>query len=104
MIYEMRIARIRPRRVGYATDMAKRSFVEIGHKYGIKVVGAWTTTIGQGHTFVLILAFDDLADRDRKLAALAADEDRLTLIETTESVGLEEDVWIMRPTDWSPLL
>jgi hypothetical protein len=53
-----------------------------------------------------MLAFDDMAHRDRAWAAFAADQERLAAFAETEKNGLlvaRVENKIMRPTAYSPL-
>ena len=106
MIYELRIY---DAVVGKLPALNKR-FAEITggyfEKHGIKQIAYWTDVVGTSNRLTYIVAFDDLAHREKAWAAFVADEDRIKAFAETEKDGplvARVENKIMRPTDYSPM-
>ena len=106
MIYELRVY---DAVVGKLPALNKRfADITLGYfeKHDIKVVGFWTDVIGTSNRLTYMLAFDDLAHRERAWASFAADEERVKAFAETERDGSLVRVvknTIMRPTPYSPM-
>ena len=106
MIYELRIYEAMP---GKMQSLNKRfADITMGYfdKYNMKTVGFWTEDIGTSNNLVYILAFDDLAHRERAWNAFRADEERSKLFAETEREGpLVAKVTnsILKPTYYSQM-
>ena len=77
-------------------------------KHGIEMTAAWTPEVGgkTNHRLVYILAYESLADREKKWAAFLADEEVLQLVAETEGDEpwvLRSENTLLRPTEYSPL-
>ena len=88
MLYELRTYSAMP---GRLPDLNKR-FAEITlgffKKHGIQVVGFWTNELGGSSDQLLyILAYDSLADREKKWAGFLSDSERLAKFAETEKNG-----------------
>ena len=107
MLYELRTYSAMP---GRLPDLNKR-FAEITlgffKKHGIQVVGFWTNEIGGASDQLLyILAYESLADREKKWAAFMSDSERLAQFAETEKNGplvRRLTAQILRPTAYSPM-
>lgn len=107
MLSELRTYHAMP---GRLPDLNRR-FAEItmGYfkKHGIDVVGFWTNEIGGSSDQLLyILAYESLADREKKWGAFIADQERLTKFAETEKNGplvRRLTAQILRPTAYSPM-
>jgi hypothetical protein len=107
MLYELRTYSVMP---GRLPDLNKR-FAEItlGYfkKYHIQVVGFWTNEIGgASDQLIYILAYESLADREKKWGAFVADQERLAKFAETEKNGplvRRIKAHILRPTAYSPM-
>ncbi len=107
MLYELRTYTAM---AGRLPDLQKR-FGEITmgffKKHGIKVVAFWTNEIGgYSDQLLYMLAWESLADREKKHAAFMGDPDRIAAFKETEKNGplvrrLTQQ--ILRPTSFSPL-
>ncbi len=74
MIYELRIYHCLPGRLPALLKRFENATLKIWEKHGIKQAGFWTVAIGgSNHDLYYLLAWDSLADRDKKWAAFAAD-------------------------------
>ena len=74
MIYEMRSYRAMP---GRMPDLLKRFdtiTLKLFDKHGIKQAGFWTTEVGESnHNLIYLLAWESMADREKKWNAFQAD-------------------------------
>lgn len=88
MIYELRIYECVP---GRLPDLLKRFdtiTLKIWEKHGIKQAGFWTTLIGESNqTLYYLLAWESLADREKKWNAFAADPEWHSARAQTEANG-----------------
>ena len=107
MIYELRTYSAMP---GRLPDLHRR-FADITNgfftKYGIQVVGFWTNEIGgASDQLIYILAYDSLADREKKWGAFIADPERVAKFAETEKNGplvRRLTAQMLRPTPYSPM-
>src|SRR5258708_40085162 len=88
-----------------------RRFAEITmdffKKHNIQVVGFWTNELGgSSDQLIYMLAYDSLADREKKWSGFFADKDRLAKFAETETNGpplRRLTAHILRPTAYSPM-
>jgi len=106
MIYELRVYDAVP---GKLPALNKR-FAEITlgyfEKHGLKVVGFWTDEVGTNNRLTYMLAFDDMAQREKAWAAFRADSERVKVFAETEKDGAivaRVTNTIMCPTAYSPM-
>jgi len=106
MVYEYRAYYIMP---GRMPDIQKR-FADVTmnlfKKHGIQVVGFWETLFGESNELVYILAFEDVATRQKKWDAFQADPDWQSARKASEMNGplvqrVVNKLW--KPTKFSPL-
>jgi hypothetical protein len=106
MVYEYRAYYIMP---GRMPDIQKR-FADVTmnlfKKHGIQVVGFWETLFGESNELVYILAFDDVATRQKKWDAFQADPEWQSARKASEMNGplvqrVVNKLW--KPTSFSPL-
>ncbi len=107
MLYELRSYLAVP---GRFPDLHKRfADVTLGFfkKHGIEVVGFWTNERGgPSDELLYILAYEGLADREKKWGAFLADQDRVARFAETEKNGplvRRLTAQILRPTPYSPM-
>ncbi len=107
MVYELRTYNAMP---GRLPDLHKRfAEVTLGFfaKHGIRTVGFWTNELGgASDQLIYILAYDSLADREKKWGAFLADPERVAKFAETEKNGplvRRLTAQILRPTPYSPL-
>ena len=105
MLYELRIYECVP---GRLPDLHKRFdtiTLKIWEKHGIKQAGFWTTVIGESNqTLYYMLAWDSLADREKKWNAFQADPEWHDARAQTEANGpIVANVknFILGPTPYS---
>jgi len=74
MIYEQRIYSCVPGKLPALLGRFESHTLKIWEKHGIKQAGFWTVLIGDGnHDLHYLLAWDSLADREKKWNAFQAD-------------------------------
>ena len=88
MIYELRIYECLP---GRLPDLLKRFdtiTLKIWDKHGIRQAGFWTTVIGgSNQALTYLIAWDSLADREKKWNAFQADQEWQKKRAETEANG-----------------
>ncbi|HET6182592.1 MAG TPA: NIPSNAP family protein [Acetobacteraceae bacterium] len=88
MIYELRIYDCVP---GRLPDLLKRFdtiTLKLWEKHGIRQAGFWTTLIGENNQrLYYLLAWDSLAEREKKWNGFAADPEWLSARAQTEANG-----------------
>lgn len=76
MIYELRIYRTLPGRLPNLLARFRDHTLKIWEKHGIKQAGFWTTLVGDSASdLTYLIAWDSLAERDKKWAAFQSDPD-----------------------------
>jgi hypothetical protein len=108
MIYELRVYRAVPGRLPKLIERFRDHTLKIWDRLGIKQVGFWTTMIGEseGGELTYLLAWDSLADRESKWAALLIDPEWLQVKSATEADGpINANITnqILIPTSFSKL-
>ena len=74
MIYEMHIYRTVPGRLPVLLQRFEKVTLELWKKHGIRQAGFWTTLIGDSnHELTYLLAWDSLAEREKKWTAFMSD-------------------------------
>jgi hypothetical protein len=74
MIYEQRIYSCIPGKLPALLKRFENDTLKIWDKHGIKQVGFWTVLVGDGNNDLhYMLAWDSLADREKKWDAFQAD-------------------------------
>ena len=88
MIYELRVYHCVP---GRLPDLIKRFdtlTLPLWKKHGIQQAGFWTTVIGESNQeLTYLLAWESLAERERKWAAFVSDPEWVAVREETEKDG-----------------
>lgn len=106
MIYELRIYDVVPGKLQALNDRFANITMGYFEKYGIKSVAYWTDVIGISNRLTYLLAFEDLAHRDKAWSAFQADPERIAAFAETERDGplvARVENKIMRPTAYSPM-
>ncbi|MBR3192096.1 NIPSNAP family protein [Bosea sp. (in: a-proteobacteria)] len=74
MIYEMRVYRCLPGRLPALLDRFEKATLKLWDKHGIRQAGFFTTLIGASNQeLTYFLAWESLAERERKWTAFATD-------------------------------
>lgn len=88
MIYEMRIYRCVPGRLPALLKRFETATLKIWEKHGIKQAGFFTTLIGDSNQeLTYFLAWDSLAEREKKWGAFMTDPDWMKARAESEADG-----------------
>lgn len=88
MIYESRVYRCMPGRLPAVLNRFQTITLPIWERLGIQQVGFWTTLVGaSNHELTYMLAWETLAERERKWTAFMADPEWITKRAETERDG-----------------
>ena len=88
MIYELRVYRCLPGRLPALLKRFESTTVKLWEKHGIKQAGFYTTVIGTSNQeLTYFLAWDSLADREKKWTAFQNDPDWIAARAKTEEDG-----------------
>jgi hypothetical protein len=88
MILEMRVYRCLPGRLPALLKRFDTVTLKLWAKHGIKQAGFFTTLIGESNQeLTYFLAWDSLADREKKWAAFQSDQDWISARAKTEEDG-----------------
>jgi NIPSNAP protein len=88
MIYEMRQYRCVPGRLPALLKRFETATLKIWEKHGIKQAGFFTTLIGESNQeLTYFLAWDSLAEREKKWGAFATDPDWMKARAESEADG-----------------
>jgi hypothetical protein len=88
MIYELRVYKCVPGRLPALLNRFANTTLKLWDKHGIKQAGFWTTMVGESNQeLYYLLAWESLADRDKKWNAFQADPEWLAKRAETEKDG-----------------
>lgn len=88
MIHELRIYHCVPGRLPALLNRFETATLKLWEKHGIRQAGFWTVAIGESNQVLYyLLAWDSLAERERKWAAFATDPDWIATRARTEADG-----------------
>ena len=88
MIYELRVYKCVPGRLPALINRFANITLKLWDKHGIKQAGFWTTLVGESNLeLYYLLAWESLADRDKKWSAFQADPEWLAKRAETEKDG-----------------
>ena len=88
MLYELRVYRCLPGRLPALLKRFETITLKLWEKHGIRQAGFWTTAIGESNQDLhYLLAWESLAERERKWTAFASDPEWLTARAETEKDG-----------------
>ena len=88
MIYELRLYRCVPGRLPALLSRFQDHTLRIWNKHGIRQAGFWTTLIGESsQQLTFMLAWDSLAERDKRWNAFLADPEWIAVAAESEKDG-----------------
>ncbi len=88
MIYEMRVYRCLPNRLPALVNRFANTTLKMWEKHGIKQAGFFTTLIGESnHELTYFLAWELLADREKKWNGFMSDQAWITARVESEKDG-----------------
>jgi len=107
MIYELRVYEAIPGKLAALSARFENHVAGLFVKHGMRVVGFWTTVVGEGsNEFTYLLAFENMADRETRWAAFQADPEWHAARDESEKngplVGRIRNQ-LIKPTAYSPL-
>jgi hypothetical protein len=105
MIYELRIYHAIPGRLPALISRFKNRTLPIWEKHGIRQAGFWTTVVGESNQrLTYLLAWENLADREKRWGAFVADPEwHATVAETEKDGQLVQNISseLLAPTSFS---
>ena len=88
MIYELRIYKCVPGRLPALLNRFANITLKLWEKHGIKQAGFFTTLVGQSnHELTYMLAWESLAEREKKWTAFMSDPEWIAARAKTEEDG-----------------
>jgi hypothetical protein len=88
MIHELRAYRCMPGRLPDLLSRLEGHTLRIWEKHGIRPLGVWTTEAGEGdQQLTYMLAWDSLAEREKRWNAFLTDPERIANLVETEQAG-----------------
>ena len=88
MIYELRVYRALPNRMPNLLARFQNHTLRIWEKHGIRQAGFWTTLVGESNNdLIYLLAWESLAERERKWTAFTSDPEWIAVRAETEKDG-----------------
>ena len=106
MIYELRIYDVIPGKLQALNDRFAKTTVGVFERHGIQVVGFWTDVVGVNNRITYMVAFEDMAHRERAWRETLSDPELVEAFAASEKDGpliSRMTNTIMRPTAYSPL-
>ena len=107
MLYELRVYEVTPGKMLAIHARFENHVMKYFEKHGIKVIGFWTTLVGESSNEIsYILAFENMADREKRWSAFASDPAWLAIRRESEKDGpLVARIrnQFLAPTSYSPL-
>ena len=110
MIYELRVYTCIPGRLPALLKRFESKTLDIWNKHGIKPVGFWTVLIGNGSQDLhYMLAWDSMADREKKWTTFQSDQAWITARADSESRDnggpIIANIYsaFLQPTSFSPM-
>jgi len=104
MLYEYRRYEVTPGKLGALNERFANVTTKIWERHGIRPVGFWTADVGTSNVLHYLLAWEDMAERDRKWSAFGSDPEWISKRAETEKDGplvarVLNEFW--RPTAYS---
>jgi hypothetical protein len=87
LIYELRIYEVVPGRMPALHNRFANITSKLFDKHGIRVVGYWTDMFGHNDRLSYIVAWENLADREKRWGAFSTDPEWLAARAKTEESG-----------------
>ena len=106
MLYELRIYEIPAGKMKDINDRFANHTTRIWERMGIRPVGFWENIIGPSNVLTYMLAWESLAERERKWEIFTHDPEWIKVATETVQNGqivLKTTNTIMKPTYYSPM-
>ncbi|MSP66529.1 MAG: NIPSNAP family protein [Alphaproteobacteria bacterium] len=105
MLYELRIYHCLPRRLPALLKRFETITIKLWDKHGIRPAGFWTVEVGESnHLLYYMLAWESLAEREKKWTVFSTDPEWLAKRAETEKDGpliTHVSNTILQPTSFS---
>jgi hypothetical protein len=106
MIYEWRVYEIPPGKMANINNRFANITIKLFQKHGIKVIGFWEAIFGTSNTLYYMIAFENMAHREKAWNAFMTDPEWIKARAETEKEGPivnRVQNMLLRPTSYSPL-
>jgi len=106
VLYELRIYETCPGRLNALHERFQNHTLRIFARHGIKAVAFWEDVIGVSNRLTYVLAWEDMAHRERAWTAFQSDPEWQTVRAKSEESGpivARVIATLMKPTAYSPL-
>lgn len=107
MLYELRVYQASPGKLAALNARFETHTLKFFAKHEIKVLGFWTTAVGESsNALTYILVYDNMAEREKRWTAFATDPEWLAVKKETDKDGpLTASIRneFLTPTSYSPL-
>lgn len=106
MLYEYRVYEVMPGRMADLHRRFREITTRFFDRHGIRVVGFWEAAVGVNNELHYLLAFADMAEREKIWDAFQSDPEwQAARVETERSGPIVARIrnTFLRPTDYSPL-
>lgn len=106
MIYEWRIYEVAPGKMRALNERFANLTVRLFRKHNIGVIGFWQAVIGTSNVLYYMLAFEDLAQREKAWNSFMSDPEWIKGRAESEREGplvLRVTNMILSPTNYSPM-
>jgi len=87
MLYEWRIYEVVPGRMGALHNRFRNVSLNLFQKHGIRVVGFWEAAIGTSNTLYYMLAWENMAERERVWNSFQSDPEWIKARQESEREG-----------------
>ena len=89
MLYELRIYEVTPGKMPAFQARFENHVMKYFEKHGIRCVGLWTTLVGESsNAFTYMVAYENMADREKRWSAFASDPEWLAVRRETDKDGV----------------
>jgi hypothetical protein len=106
MLYELRVYEMVPGKMPDINARFANVTTKLFEKHGIKVIGFWENLIGTSNQLIYMVAWESLAEREKKWDAFGADPDWIKARAASEEKGpivARAINTILRPTSYSAM-
>ncbi|MCL4369368.1 MAG: NIPSNAP family protein [Chloroflexi bacterium] len=106
MLYELRTYEMVPGKMPDINNRFANVTTKLFEKHGIRVVGFWTPLVGTSNQLIYMLAWDSLAEREKKWDAFQSDPAWISARAASEEAGpivARAINSILMPTPYSPM-
>jgi hypothetical protein len=107
MIYELRVYHAMPGKLPELLRRFEDHTLKIWKRTGIRLVGFWTTLIGESNQqLTYVLAWESMAEREKLWGVFAADAEWIKVTVESEREGpLVQNIanQLLQPTEFSPM-